>query len=329
MALRARRRGASRQWCGMVNLARRLGLFLLTLWLITVVTFVLTNILPGDVATMIMGTQSNPGALAGLRRSLGLDDPLLVQYWRWLGGLLTGDWGVSLRFKEPVWQLISQKIVASALIVAMSLVIAILLAIPLGVWSAVHRDRWQDATGSGLALAGISLPDFFWGILLILLFSRWLGWLPSSGYASPAEDFGLAVRHALLPSIALGLSLMAHLTRMTRSTMLEVMGQDFIRVCRAKGLSEGAVIVRHALRNAIAPVMTVAGLQLGYLFGSIIVIETLFNFTGMGWLTYQALLNRDIPLIQACIVVIAAVVMATNLIVDLAYSALDPRVEFS
>ena len=164
--------------------------------------------------------------------------------------------------------------------------------------------------------------------MLILLFSRWLGWLPSSGYESPTEDFALAVRHALLPAIALGLSLMAHLTRMTRSAMLEVISQDFIRVCRAKGLAEGRVIFRHALRNAIAPVITVAGLQLGYLFGSIIVVESLFNFTGMGWLTYQALLNRDIPLIQATVFVIAAVFMLSNLIVDLIYTVLDPRIGF-
>jgi peptide/nickel transport system permease protein len=190
----------------------------------------------------------------------------------------------------------------------------------------VHRDRWQDTVGSSAALAGISLPDFFWGIVLILLFSRWLGWLPSSGYASPTEDFGLALRHALLPSIALGLSLMAHLTRMTRSAMLEVMSQDFIRVCRAKGLGEGAVIFRHALRNAISPVVTVAGLQLGYLFGSIIVIESLFNYTGMGWLTYQALLNRDVPLIQSTVFVIATAVMLSNLIVDVIYTLLDPRI---
>lgn len=313
----------------MPQLLRRLALFFLTLFLISVATFVLTNVLPGDVATMIMGTQSNPEALAGLRASLGLDDPLIVQYLRWAGGLLTGDLGVSLRFKEPIAGLIAQKITASALIVAMSMMIALALAIPLGIWSALNRDRWQDATGSGLALAGISLPDFFWGIVLILIFGRWLGWLPSSGYASPAEDFWLAVRHATLPAIALGLSLMAHLTRMTRSTMLEVMGQDFIRTCRAKGLGEGAVVLRHALRNAIAPVMTVAGLQLGYLFGSIIVIETLFNFTGMGWLTYQALLNRDVPLIQASVFVIAAVVMLTNLLVDILYTVLDPRVSLT
>ncbi len=310
----------------MTYLARRLALFGLTLLLISIVTFVITNILPGDVATMIMGTRGNPTSIAALREKLGLNDPLILQYGRWIGGMLTGDWGVSLRFKEQVVGLLAQKLTASAMIVVMSLTIALVLAIPLGVWSAVHRDRWQDTVGSGLALAGISLPDFFWGILLILLFSRALGWLPSSGYASPSADFGLAVRHALLPSIALGLSLMAHLTRMTRSAMLEVLSQDFIRVCRAKGLGEGAVIFRHALRNAISPVVTVAGLQLGYLFGSIIVIESLFNYTGMGWLTYQALLNRDAPLIQATVFVIATVVMLANLLVDVLYSLLDPRI---
>ncbi len=223
----------------MTYLARRLALFALTLLLISVVTFVITNILPGDVATMIMGTRGNPTSIAALRDKLGLNDPLILQYGRWIGGMLTGDWGVSLRFKDPIAGLLAQKLTASAMIVVMSLTIALALAIPLGVWSAIHRDRWQDTLGSSAALAGISLPDFFWGIVLILLFSRGLGWLPSSGYASPSEDFWLAVRHALLPSIALGLSLMAHLTRMTRSAMLEVMSQDFIRVCRAKGLGEG------------------------------------------------------------------------------------------
>ena len=307
-------------------LARRAALFVLTLLLISVVTFTITHVLPGDVATMIMGTQSNPAALAGLRESLGLDDPLIVQYGRWIGGMLSGDWGTSLRFKEPIAALLAQKITASAMIVALSLLIALAAAIPLGVWSAVHRDRWQDTAGSGLALAGISLPDFFWGIVLILLVSRGLGWLPSSGYAPPGEDFWLALRHALLPAAALGLGLMAHLTRMTRSAMLEVLSQDFIRVCRAKGLTHGAVVFRHALRNAISPVMTVAGLQLGYLFGSIIVIESLFNYTGMGWLTYQALLNRDVPLIQSTVFVIAMVVMLANLIVDVLYTLIDPRI---
>nr|WP_256373014.1 ABC transporter permease [Pseudoruegeria sp. HB172150] len=302
---------------------------LLTLFLISAITFAVTNILPGDVAMMIMGTQSNPEALEGLRRSLGLNDPLLVQYWRWISGMLTGDWGTSLVFKEPIGPLILQKMTASAMIVVFSMTIALTCAVPLGVWAAMHPNKWQDTTASSAALLGVSLPDFFWGIMLILLFARWLGWLPSSGFVDPREDFLLAARHALLPSLALGLGLMAHLTRMTRATMTGILNQEFIRVARAKGLGERTVVWNYGLANAVGPVMTVAGLQVGYLFGSIIVIESLFNYTGMGWLTYQALLNRDIPLIQASVFVIAGVVMLANLIVDLLYVLVDPRIRLS
>lgn len=310
----------------MTYVVNRLLSLLVTLFLITLITFAVTNILPGDVAMMIMGTQSNPEALENLRASLGLNDPLAVQYARWVGGLLTGDWGTSLIFNRPVAELLAQKALASVLLVVMSMAFALCLAVPLGVWAAMHRDRWQDSAASGTSLLGVSLPDFFWGIIMILVFARWLGWLPSSGFADPLEDPLAAVRHALLPSIALGLGLMAHLTRMTRSTMTGILEQEFIRVARAKGLSERVVIWRYALRNALGPVMTIAGLQIGYLFGSIIVMESLFNFTGMGWLTYQALLNRDLPLIQGSVFVIAAVVMLTNLVVDLLYVAVDPRI---
>ena len=313
----------------MAYFLNRLLSVLLTLFLISLITFAVTNILPGDVAMMIMGTQSNPEALEGLRNTLGLNDPLIVQYGRWIGGLLTGDWGRSLVFKEAIGPLIAQKVVASSLIVVMSMAIALTAAIPLGVWAAVHRDRWQDSTSSTAALVGVSLPDFFWGIMLILLFARALGWLPSSGFVHPADDFLGAIRHAFLPSLALGLGLMAHLTRMTRATMIGILGQEFIRVARAKGLTEREVVWSYGLRNAVGPVLTVAGLQIGYLFGSIIVIESLFNFTGMGWLTYQALLNRDIPLIQSTVFVIAAVVMLTNFLVDLLYKVIDPRVRLT
>ncbi len=310
----------------MTYVLNRLLSIVLTLFLISLITFGVTTILPGDVATMIMGTQSNPEALAGLRKSLGLNDPLVLQYGRWIGGILIGDWGHSLVFKVPIAELLVQKIKASSLIVVLSMAIALACAVPLGVWAAVHRDRWQDAVSSIAALIGVSLPDFFWGIVMILLLARTLGWFPSSGFADPATNIWLALTHAFLPSLALGLGLMAHLTRMTRSTMTGILGQEFIRVGRAKGLSERTIVWRYALANAIGPVMTVAGLQVGYLFGSIIVIETLFNYTGMGWLTYQALLNRDIPLIQATVFVIAAVVMLTNLAVDLLYLYVDPRI---
>jgi ABC-type dipeptide/oligopeptide/nickel transport system permease component len=223
--------------------------------------------------------------------------------------------------------LLAQKAAASAIIVVMSMTIALAMAVPLGVWAAVHRDKWQDTVSSSSALMGVSLPDFFWGIVMILVFARWLGWFPSSGFVDPAEDFLGTLRHAFLPSLALGLGLMAHLTRMTRSTMTGILNQEFIRVARAKGLSERTVIWRYALANAIGPVITIAGLQIGYLFGSIIVMEFLFSYTGMGWLTYQALLNRDLPLIQATVFVIAGVVMLTNLVVDLLYVVIDPRIK--
>jgi peptide/nickel transport system permease protein len=310
----------------MTYIANRLLSIALTLFLITVITFGVTTILPGDVATMIMGTQSNPEALSGLRKALGLNDPLIVQYGRWVGGMATGDWGRSLVFKVPIADLLIQKIKASSLIVAMSMAIALTCAIPLGVWAAVHRGRWQDAMSSSAALVGVSLPDFFWGIMMILLFARALGWFPSSGFADPAVNFEQALTHAFLPSLAVGLGLMAQLARMTRATMTGILGQEFIRVGRAKGLAERTVVWRYALANAIGPVITVAGLQVGYLFGSIIVIETLFNYTGMGWLTYQALLNRDIPLVQATVFVIATFVMLANLIVDVLYLYVDPRI---
>jgi peptide/nickel transport system permease protein len=310
----------------MTYIVSRLLSIALTLFLISLLTFGVTTILPGDVATMIMGTQSNPAALSGLRKALGLNDPLIVQYGRWIGGMATGDWGRSLVFKVSIADLLIQKIKASSLIVAMSMAIALSCAIPLGVWAAVHRGRWQDVISSSAALVGVSLPDFFWGIMMILLFARALGWFPSSGFADPAVNIEQALTHAFLPSLALGLGLMAQLTRMTRATMTGILGQEFIRVGRAKGLAERTIVWRYALANAIGPVITVAGLQVGYLFGSIIVIETLFNYTGMGWLTYQALLNRDIPLIQATIFVIAAFVMVANLIVDLLYLYVDPRI---
>ena len=310
----------------MTYILNRLLSVVLTLFLITLVTFAVTNILPGDVAMMIMGTQSNPEALEGLRQSLGLNDPLWMQYGRWVGGMLSGDWGTSLIFKKPIAELLAQKALASAIIVVMSMTIALAMAVPLGVWAAVHRDKWQDTVSSSSALMGVSLPDFFWGIVMILVFARGLGWFPSSGFVDPAEDFVGTLRHAFLPSLALGLGLMAHLTRMTRSTMTGILSQEFIRVARAKGLSERTVVWRYALANAIGPVITIAGLQIGYLFGSIIVMEFLFSYTGMGWLTYQALLNRDLPLIQATVFVIAAVVMLTNLVVDLLYVVIDPRI---
>ena len=311
----------------MAYLANRVALLILTLFLVSVIAFSITNLLPGNVAKMMLGLKGTPEMLANLENALGLNDPLPQQYWRWFSGMLQGDMGNSIRFKEPITKLLGQKLAVSSILMVMSLFIAFVLAIPLGIISAVKHNRWPDTLCSSVALAGISLPDFFWGIIFMLLFARTLGWLPSSGYVSPADDLWLALKHATLPALTLGLGLMAHLTRMMRSAMLEVLRADYIRTARAKGVRSTSVILRHALRNALSPVITVLGLQLGYIFGGIIVIEMVFNYSGMGFLTYQAMLNRDIPLIQASIFVIAAVFMVTNLIVDLSYRLLDPRVQ--
>ena len=310
-------------------LARRLVGLVFILLTMTFIVFCLQRVVPTDPVRALAGPNAPTEVVEQLRERMGLNDPLLVQYGRWITGMLTGDWGTSLVFKEPIAPLLAQKMTASGIIVVFSMTIALVCAVPLGVWAAVHANKWQDTASSSAALLGVSLPDFFWGIMLILLFARGLGWLPSSGFADPADDLLAAARHALMPSMALGLGLMAHLTRMTRATMTGILNQEFIRVARAKGLGERTVVWRYGLANAVGPVMTVAGLQVGYLFGSIIVIESLFNYTGMGWLTYQALLNRDIPLIQASVFVIAAVTMLANLIVDLLYVVVDPRIRLS
>ncbi len=312
----------------MAYLLNRLALLALTLLFISIITFLITNLLPGNVAVMILSFRGTPETIAALEQKLGLNDPLILQYWHWISGMVQGDWGISLRFKVPIAELVGQKMLASSMIIILSLMIALIFAIPLGIISAIKHNRWQDTLSSGVALMGISLPDFFWGIVFILLFSRTLGWLPSSGYVSPADNFWLSLKHALLPAMTLGLGLVAQLSRMIRSAMLEVLKADYIRTARAKGITETAVIFKHALRNALAPVITVLGLPLGSLFGGIIVVESLFNYTGMGWLTYQALLNRDVPLIQASVFLIGTVFMTSNLIVDLIYKVLDPRIRF-
>ena len=257
----------------MAYLANRVALLILTLFLVSIIAFSITNLLPGNVAKMMLGLKGTPEMLANLENALGLNDPLPQQYWRWFSGMLQGDMGNSIRFKEPITKLLGQKLAVSSILMVMSLFIAFVLAIPLGIISAVKHNRWPDTLCSSVALAGISLPDFFWGIIFMLLFARTLGWLPSSGYVSPADDLWLALKHATLPALTLGLGLMAHLTRMMRSAMLEVLRADYIRTARAKGVRSTSVILRHALRNALSPVITVLGLQLGYIFGGIIVIE--------------------------------------------------------
>lgn len=306
--------------------ARRLVLLVGSLVGVSVVTFAVVNVLPGDVATMILGTRASPERLATLRQNLGLARPLWVRYLDWLGGVLTGDMGRSLRYGEPVAALVAQRLPASAFLAVAALAVAAVSAIPLGVVAATEQNTWKDLGTSLVAFAGISLPDFFWGLVLILVFAKYLSLVPPAGYVNPVVDPVGGFAHVLLPALALGFALMAHLTRMTRSSLVEELRSGYVDLARSKGLPERRIVYRHALRNAFLPVLTVIGLQLGFLFSGIVVIEQLFAYPGLGRLAFKALVNRDAPLIQGAVLTIATVFMLSNLVVDLLYAVLDPRV---
>ena len=305
---------------------RRIVLLVATLFGASIITFALTNVLPGDVAVMILGTRASGEKLETLRQQLGLNRPLWIQYLDWIAGVVQGDFGRSLRFGDPVVTLISQRLPASAFLAFSSLAIAVLLAIPLGVVAAMGQNTWRDFFTSLAAFTGISLPNFFWGMVLILLFAKYVPLLPPSGYVNPLVEPISGIKHVLLPAAALGFSLMAHLTRMTRSSLIEELRSGYVDLARMKGLSQRDIVYGHTLRNAFLPVLTVIGFQLGYLFGGIIVIEQLFAYPGLGRLAFNALLNRDLPLIQGAVLTIAAIFMTSNLVVDLLYAVLDPRV---
>lgn len=306
--------------------ARRLVFLVGTLFGASVITFALVNVLPGDVAVMVLGTSGSQEQVEALRQQLGLNQPVYIRYLDWMVGVLQGDLGRSLRFGDPVATLIAQRFPASAFLAFTALTIAVVVAIPMGVVAAVEQNTWKDFLTSVAAFTGISLPNFFWGMVLILLIAKYASLLPPSGYVSPFEDIGGAFAHVLLPAGALGFSLMAHITRMTRSSLIEELRSGYIELAKMKGLSSRRIVFRHALRNAFLPVLTVIGFQLGFLFGGIIIIEQLFAYPGLGRLAFNALLSRDAPLIQGSVLTIAVVFMTSNLIVDLLYAVVDPRV---
>jgi len=300
---------------------------ILALFALSVVLFSVVNVLPGDVAVMILGVEATEAKLQAVRQQLGLNQPIWVRYLDWISGVLTGELGTSLRFDEPVAKLIVDRFPASAFLAVSAMIISIAVAIPLGVIAAQERNTWKDFLASITAFSGISLPNFFWGLVLIILFAEWFNVLPPQGYVNPLQDPIAGIQHVILPASALGFGLMAYTTRMTRSSLIEELRSGYIQLARSKGISERRIVYRHALRNAFLPVLTVIGFQFGYLFGGIIVIEFLFVYPGMGRLAFQALLNRDVPLILGSVLVIAVVFMISNLIVDLLYAVLDPRVE--
>src|SRR5579871_6155128 len=305
---------------------RRILVTLPVLWVVVSVVFLLIHLVPGDPIVQMLGEGATASDIDALRHSYGLDAPLTQQYAHYWHGILHADLGQSLRLHDSVTHLILQRYPYTLALTLAALLIGIAISIPSGIWSALHRNRWQDRTAGVVSLVGLSFPNFALGPILILIFSIKLGLTPVSGAGTDARSF---LTHLILPALTLGLGLAAILTRMVRTAMLEELNQDYIRTARAKGLTENAVVYRHALRNALVPVLTVIGLQFGSLLAGAIVTETIFSWPGIGRLTLSAISNRDYALVQGCILAVGLTYVAVNLLTDIAYTIANPRIRTS
>lgn len=293
--------------------------------IVTVVIFGLTNLLPGDPTITILGEQASAEQRARARAAYGLDDPVPVRYAAWLFRAAQGDLGRSLRSGEPVVQMLRNRVPVTLELSALSILVAVAIGLPAGVLSARFRGGWIDIAASLASLCGMAIPYFWLGVLLILLFAVNLGALPPSGYVAFSVDPAANLRHLVLPALTIGLAFAALVMRQTRSAMLQVLSQDYIRTARAKGLWEGTVVLRHGLRNALIPVVTVIGLQVGALLGGAVVTETVFAMPGLGRMLVEGIFQRDFPAVQGAVLFIVAAVLAVNLATDLLYAVLDPR----
>ena len=302
-----------------------------TVFVMTFVAFFVFSLLyltPGDPAATIAGDLATADDIARIHRQLGLDDPFLVRFGHWAWGVLQGDLGTSIFTNLPVTTLIGQRVGPTVSLTVIALIITLSFAIPLGVIAASKVGSWIDRLVMVVAVLGFSVPSFVLAYIAILCFSVWLDWLPVQGYASLSEGFAPFIEHLILPSIVLGLIYGALIARITRAAMLEVLSQDYIRTAQAKGLTEGKVLVGHALRNAAIPIVTVIGSGIALLIGGVIVTETVFAIPGIGRLTVDAILRRDYPIIQGVTLVLSAVYVVINLLVDVSYTFFDPRVRF-
>jgi peptide/nickel transport system permease protein len=302
-----------------------------TVFVMTFVAFFVFSLLyltPGDPAATIAGDLATADDIARIHRQLGLDDPFLVRFGHWAWGVLQGDLGTSIFTNLPVTTLIGQRVGPTVSLTVIALIITLSFAIPLGVIAASKVGSWIDRLVMVVAVLGFSVPSFVLAYIAILCFSVWLNWLPVQGYASLSEGFAPFIEHLILPSIVLGLIYGALIARITRAAMLEVLSQDYIRTAQAKGLTEGKVLVGHALRNAAIPIVTVIGSGIALLIGGVIVTETVFAIPGIGRLTVDAILRRDYPIIQGVTLILSAVYVVINLLVDMSYTLFDPRVRF-
>jgi peptide/nickel transport system permease protein len=310
-------------------LARRVAYSLVVLFGVLVVVFALVQLVPGDPVRIALGTRYTPEAYDALRAASGLDRPIFQQFFSYVGSAVTGELGVSFRNGDPVAGILVDRLPATVSLAAFGIVIALLIALPAGIWSALHEGKVSDAIVRVTSQFGVSIPDFWMGILLIALFSTTLGWLPTSGYRPLLEDPGGWLSHLVLPGLTVGLVAAAILTRYVRSAVLEVAAMGYVRTARSKGLPPQVVTLRHTVRNALVPILTITGIQLATILGGVIVVEVVFAWPGLGRLVYNSVAARDYPVIQGAVLLIAVLFLVINLIVDVLYAVVDPRIRLS
>ena len=312
------------------HLGSRIAQIIPTLLLVSVLVFCLQQLMPGDPALILAGEErGDPQVLAQIREELWLDRPLPVQYLHWIGNVLHGDLGYSWRIRQPVTRLIAQKLPVTLQLGGMAFVISLLIGVPAGIVAAVHRNRFWDYVANAVGLAGLSTPTFWLGIMLILLVSVNLGWLPPSGYVPLTEDWRQSLATTIMPAFVLGNAIAAILMRHTRSAMLTALDQDYVRTARAKGLSEYRVVLRHALRNALIPVVTLGALELGTLLSGAVLTEQVFSIPGFGKMVVDAVFTRDYPVVQGVVLVTAFLYVMLNLLADVLYVVINPRLRGS
>ena len=307
---------------------QRLGAVMVIMVAMSLLVFLATHTLPSNTAALILGQYSTPETQAALEHKLGLDLPLPVQYWHWAKGMLEGDMGQSLVMERPVAPMLWDALSRSAILAVSAMAVVSTLGLTLGVVAAVWRGRWPDHAASIFTYFGVSLPEFYWGLVFILVFCSTFHLLPSSGYANLSDGFGPFIAHIVLPVATLALTLLAHVARLTRSSMVEALESMYVKVARARGLPERLVIVRHALRNALIPSITVLAQDFGFLIGGIVAVETVFAYPGLGRMLVGALERQDLPLMQAAILVLTGVYCLANLTADLLYGVANPRIRY-
>ena len=307
------------------HLGARIAQVVPTIFLVSIIVFCLQQLMPGDPALVLAGEERDPAVIAQIRAELWLDRPLPVQYAHWIGNVVQGNLGYSWRIREPVMQLVAEKLPVTAQLSVMAFIIAVAIGVPLGVLSAVKKNSILDYMANGFGLAGLSIPTFWLGIMLILLISVDLGWLPPSGYVPLTEDWRQSLATTIMPAFVLGNAITAVFMRHTRSAMLTALEQDYVRTARAKGIIEFVVIMRHALRNALVPVVTLGALELGGLLSGAVLTEQVFSIPGFGKLIVDAVFNRDYPVVQGVVLVTAFVYIVLNLLADVLYVFINPR----